>query len=516
MFLHRQQPYLKATLKRAAVWLLRLALFLAAPELYAQAPAPAAPPYVLSERVGAVLDAEERAYFNFFPRLEGFASAAVCAPTDTTVAFAITRRSLPDTTIIASREAAKVLGRYVDLYERLFGFGNARRLDRWSLVIPFAHPKKPFREGQALVLTTREGERISGRLLYIDADVVALSRASTPLERMTRASEAVVLLAHEIKHVEGQTRFLLDRFETFEIPWAGNDSLYAAYTRPKLEGATLFRVAPSPEIRGAISQALARRPTPAPPGVPFDRAALQILSNRLHLALSYPGAQLAGPERDYDVRHTPSSAPIAVRRVLRPRPTYALEATYSVTKRLRLGGLFQRLASPGSVVVDDFTGNSYSRISGLVLAPIATYAFNPVNRLDFLYQTPLFTARRTELRLGAGPAYARLTKETTVAWRLDKRTLAERLSETQQAVGLALLSGFDFYPFASFSVSLTARAYAFPGVRLEAAEVRYTGEIPAPVEPPGSPTLVPSSRWIEGGAHALYSADLALGVRFHF
>ena len=219
MPLRHQQPLFKTTLKRAAVWLLRLALFLVAPELHAQMAGEAAPSYVLSERVGAVLDAEERAYFGLFPRLDGFASAHIYALTDTTIAFAIARRGQPDTTITASREAAEALGRYIDRYERLFGFRDARRLESWGLVIPFARPDKPFHEGHDLTITTRNDEEITGRLLYIDSAVVVLSQADARLDRLTRTDEAVVLFPYEIKHVEGKAPISLRLFEAFEIPW---------------------------------------------------------------------------------------------------------------------------------------------------------------------------------------------------------------------------------------------------------------------------------------------------------
>ena len=246
-----------------------------------------------------------------------------------------------------------------------------------------------------------------------------------------------------------------------------------------------------------------------PAGVPFDRASLQRLSNRLHVSLSYPRVLLTSPELSYDVGLTASSEAFALRKVLRPRPTYSVEATYSLTKRLRFGGLFQRLAQPGAAIVKAFTQNSYSRISGFVLTPIATYTFNPVNRLDFLYHNSLFNPRKTEVRLGLGPSYARLTKETSVTWRYDKTAFMEHVSRHQRAIGLTSLVGLDFYPISSFSVSLTARTSVLPGVRLEAMEVAYSKEIPEPLR------FRPRPRWLEGGTHTLHFTEIALGFRLH-
>ena len=436
-----QQQNSRTALKRALLWLLRLALLLAAPELFAQAADEAVPAaYVLSDRVGAVIDAEERAYFGFFPSLDGFASADVYAPTDTTVAFVISRQNRLDTSIVASREAAEALGQYIDLYEQLFGFDDARKLEQWGLVVPFARLDKPFHEGHDLTITTRDGEKISGRLLYIDDEVVVLSQADTHLERLTRTDKAVVLLPYEISHIEGRAPVSLRLFKGFEIPWAGNDSLYAAYTLPKLREESTFRRVPSPEVRRSANRALAQRPTPRPAGVPFNRSSLQRLSNRLRVSLSYPRVLFTGPETSYDVRFTPSSRVIATRKVLPPRPTYALEATYSLTKRWRLGGFFQRLAEPAQVAVSDFTGDSYSRVSGFVLTPLITYTLNPVDRLDFLYYNPLLNPRKTEIRFGAGPSYARLAKETTVTWRLNRTSYVERISERQRVFGLTSLA----------------------------------------------------------------------------
>ena len=75
-----QQQRPRTAFKRAAIWLLRLAFLLAAPELFAQNVPEGESPYVLSERIGNVLNAEERTYFGFFPRLDGFESATTYAP----------------------------------------------------------------------------------------------------------------------------------------------------------------------------------------------------------------------------------------------------------------------------------------------------------------------------------------------------------------------------------------------------------------------------------------------------
>ena len=253
------------------------------------------------------------------------------------------RRGRPDTTVAASRVAAEALGQYIDLYEQLFGFDDARKLEQWGLVVPFARLDKPFHEGHDLTITTRDGEKISGRLLYIDDEVVVLSQADTHLERLTRTDKAVVFLPYEISHIAGRAPVSLRLFKGFEIPWAGNDSLYAAYTLPKLREESTFRRVPSPEVRRAANRALAQRPTPRPTGVPFDRSSLQRLSNRLRVSLSYPRVLFTGPEPSYDVRFTPSSRVVATRKVLPPRPTYALEATYSLTKPVAPGRLLSAL-----------------------------------------------------------------------------------------------------------------------------------------------------------------------------
>ena len=84
-----QQQRPRTAFKRAAIWLLRLAFLLAAPKLFAQDVSQVPEAYAISERVGAVLDAEERAYFGFFPHIGDFRSATTYAPTDTTIAFVI-------------------------------------------------------------------------------------------------------------------------------------------------------------------------------------------------------------------------------------------------------------------------------------------------------------------------------------------------------------------------------------------------------------------------------------------
>lgn len=510
----RHQQRLKTAFKRAAFWLLRLLLLLAAPQLRAQsADEPAA--YVLSERVGAALDAEERAYFGFFPRLDGFESARIHAPNDTTIAFAVARQGRPDTTIMASREAAEALGRYVDHYERLFGFNDARRLERWGLVVPFARLDKPYREGYDLTVTTRDDEQISGRLLYVNEEVVVLSQADGPISRLTQADEARVLLPHEVKHIRLRAPISFRLLNAANIPFAGSDSIYAAYTLPTLSKRTTFRSVLSPEIRSAVEKKRAEPESSMDP-IPFDLAYLQSLAKKLHASFVYPVAAFAGEPPNPEAESSPTSV-VTPEEVLSPQLELALGVDYTLTKRMWLGGRLQQLGRAPFPTLDTRNTLAYARTRGYALGPVISYVFNPANALDFLYGRRRFLLRRVEVRAGVGPSYARFSTE--VAWGLsvsapgpsgarERYIFSERVPGSQHALGATSLLSADFYLVKAFSLSLAAHASWFPSVRVEEQEVAYTGEAQNGLHPQHPKRL-------EGGAYRLSFASASFGVRLH-
>ncbi|MGI9175482.1 MAG: hypothetical protein ACR2GR_09225 [Rhodothermales bacterium] len=511
-----QQQHPKTVIKRAAIWLLRLAFLLAAPELLAQEASEAPAAYVISERVGVVLDAEERTYFGFFPRLEGFESAAIHAPTDTTVAFAIARQGHPDTTVVASREAAEALRDYVDLYEQIFDFDGAEQIEQWGLVVPFVQPVKPYREGRRLSITTVTGEKMAGRLLYATEDIVVLSQADTRMGRLTRADEAVVPFPREVQHVRGRSPFAGAFSNALNIPWAGNDSLYANYTLSTLRRSTAFVAGPSPEIRAAIRRKQNASTPPAEP-VPFDQARLRRLTHRLHVSLSYSGLRLAQVPSSYlrfpITQHTPDgetrAVPSAERQVTLPKLLFSLRAGYSLTKHVRLEGQFQRLreAIPYHQVETFNRGvgrDVRAHASGSVVSGLVSYTFNPVSRLDFLYGRSFWSLRNAEVRIGTGLGYALQSAETELISRDYVPHFAPRevYHSRSNALGGAFVLDADFYPARSFSFGLTFNTLVFPRFLVDAVELPENPVRAWPV------TL--------GGGHSLVALiDLALGFRFH-
>ena len=510
-----QQQRPRTALKRAAIWLLRLAFLLAAPELFAQSVSEEGSPYVLSERVGTVLDTEERTYFGFFPRLDGFASADVYAPTDTTVAFVISRQNRLDTSIVASREAAEVLRRYIDRYERLLDAKKMHQLERGTLIVPsLVRPSPPYRKGYNLTVTTRENEEIRGWLLYIDEETMVVSQAPDKVDRLTRPEEAVVLFPNDIRHIRLHSSIFFRLFHAVRFPFAGSADIYAAYAVPTLQKKTSFRMALSPEIRRKMEGQRARSGY-SDTSLPLDRDHLQRFRKRLHLSFVYAAYSLNGkpyrsPER------VGTAASVAVEEIIPPRPRLALGADYTLTKQIGIGGHVQQLEKTAIPSSNASGAPNFAWTRGYAVSSIVSYVFNPAD--DFApFRTRRFPLRRVEIRAGVGPSYARFSTEVVWGMSVSGQTPSDPrrvyfftgdAPDTHNAVGATSLLSADVFLTRWLSLGLTTHAFWFPTVRIEEQDILYTGEDQNGIRPAHVKRL-------ESGTYRLFFASSALALRLH-
>jgi hypothetical protein len=174
------------------------------------------------------------------------------------------------------------LARYIDRFEERY---RDTRAVPWGLPYGIARPVGPYQKGIHITVTTRDDAKSRGMLLYIDENLLILSKAKTCPACLADSEETAVIFSEEIKQVRDQWPVMRRIFYDINIPGAGNEDIYASYTMRSLQKRTAFRSVPSPEIRKLIESSTAsERPRLEP--VIIDRQYLRRFSNKMHIALS--------------------------------------------------------------------------------------------------------------------------------------------------------------------------------------------------------------------------------------
>lgn len=109
----------------------------------------------IAERVGTVLDANERAYFGLFPRVSAFERAAFFAEGDS-VRMEVKREALPDTILRIPAATAAVLGRYIDAFE---AEGERLVLENAPLLVRLVRYPHTYRDPSTIAFRMRSGQR---------------------------------------------------------------------------------------------------------------------------------------------------------------------------------------------------------------------------------------------------------------------------------------------------------------------------------------------------------------------
>jgi len=154
-------------------------------------------PYVFSDRVGPVLETDERAYFGLFPEVEGFGQAQAVAVEDS-IRFEIDAAPA-DTAVTMPRATAEALGRFIETFEQhTTAFYNPN----WQVVSPFVRADVPVphvapRWDVDLDVGVR---RYRGTVLAATDSLVLIQSAAEPYD--WRGRNALALRTQDIERVE--------------------------------------------------------------------------------------------------------------------------------------------------------------------------------------------------------------------------------------------------------------------------------------------------------------------------
>lgn len=430
-------------------------------------------PYVLSERLGTSISAEDRAYFGLFPDRADFVSASVFEGSGSDIAIHITTRNRRVIETL-SRAVATELGSYLDNYERYILENDFQSLN-WLLIRHLVNPEVPYSEGQRVHVRLHNGLSHEGRLLYADEEHILLTQAPDMLSYADTAY-VIAIRPHDIERMGAraeeipQVRSLLATLFP-PIPRAENtpvdpeQNAYEGSLLSKLrEDMALEAARIPPEIQHLLRQR--EQETAITSDVAWSHeptfASYRASRDRFHIFVPWIPVSLS-PNTFGDVvftgdRGTLQSPVSSKGSFLAPKLHVELEYAHEEKEHIRLGVNFQQHEQVPALPLDE--GNSAATfsseyLSGYALGVFAAFIPNP------LHQNTRFKSIAPEYSLRLGVTFARL--QTTS--RMTIRNRVQQSKDRHTLIGVQTQAGLDLYFNRRFSLAVALQAQVYPIVR---------------------------------------------------
>lgn len=373
----------------------------------------------LSARMGDTIDLEERNYFGLFPLYPNFESAKLYQVNETLYRLRLQlmdNGQSSEAVIELDNNRLAAIQHYIDNFESLF---DNEQSVAWGYVIKVANPVMHInRKSPGVEATLVDKSRRRGQLLYIDENVLVLSKEKT-LQHWPGAEAIDVLprssLLRVSPEVTGKIGFLRNHGATLF-----NDSTaFARHIVAPLKAVAALPAFRSPELSARIEETLAAQPNTRMPGAEnpnkikrnwqhWDLAInsrLPGLDFHAALKLFFDGEDggrrdlyFASPSVQLDFYQSLSLRSDVIGR-LQYRPRFALQ------DRRRSNGI------AGLLLSVDEPERSFFQISGTSFDLLWSYDFmDHARRLQSL-QNPAFLDL-TELRIELGPTFSYLHIDT--------------------------------------------------------------------------------------------------------
>lgn len=457
---------------RPAPWgLLAAAFALLIPAAHAQSQ-----PWVLSPRVGEVIDADERAYFGLFPKADGFHTARLSTTTTDSIAVRVFDEAGERIHLWnLSPSAVAELQTYVEQYE---DYEASERL-RWQLLLPWARYRNPYIPRPRVRMTLHDGSRLEGELLRTDPSELLMyvpdasyrwQDVPTAVRRVSFAEVDYVDVPHSprsvglsvagvavpailfrnkatglalspvflasVAVVVGE-RIRNDRVKHQRILVSGVPEHFQ-FARQRLDRTQSFRAQIAPEL-AMLQSVEAGGPFPAP------------RFRRLHVAMGVGTRLLRTPFEGRvlgfgEVREVPVYANQGL--------TWSVDAAVAVHPRLRLGGTFAHQAPPVGLKDEEALG-------GLLLNGYADVVVKPARLARPAGRSLLgWYAHRAEFALGGGVSWARMTGRFNPQYPApQQRNLIENIDDVDASK--ATVQGLGFFGQASMDYYLSPQSSMF-------------------------------------------------------
>lgn len=298
---------------------LLLLVALALPFLaHAQTPA-------FGERVGDVLDAEERAYFGLFPDSEGFVEARGTVGRNDTLHVVIEPREGAPTSRTLRPEEGNALRQFIATFEH---YPTAYLNPHWQIVSPFADPAVPVAHVDVErpdVIVDADGRRFPGVVLFASDTLLVLQPPGVPYR--WPADRAVALRSETVTLVQPQSVGLA-RYQQFAglggalVGLGATETIVVVSGEPFLASGTLANAIAGASLGYVLGRLL--WPKPPPPGTYAERRRDLHEQARFGVVQPYdlpPLGTLLAQAETYPAEAVPPDAP-AVSLLKRWRRTY--------------------------------------------------------------------------------------------------------------------------------------------------------------------------------------------------
>lgn len=367
--------------------------------------------YVLSPRVEDEIDSAERDYFGLFPSIAGFLSARGSEVVPGGVSFSIRRTpgmGLSDTAVYIGGDTLAALKDYLEQYEFLFGYDYQPAM----IHLIMSHVRPGYIQGDVhpVAVETREGRRITGRMLFCSDSMVVLWRNGSGPYHWRRLDDPDTLAILHVSQIEwmrqdspswigiagslaggaaaGLGFSQMDQTRTAEHYLAGiavgalglglttadADDIHIggnpealSLQRPRVGRHAMFPDQRPPELARLIARMGSEGPRSALPPVPTGDLELEALPvGRVHLYTGlYWGTGVAKNQSmvvDLSAYQNPGISGTASLGAT----SWELGLAYSISQRIRVGGMYALASEPsqGEDRINEYVQGEYMGLTG--------------------------------------------------------------------------------------------------------------------------------------------------------
>jgi len=436
----------------------------------------------LSDRVGTLITADERAYFNLFHRFPDFKQASFTSASDDSLFFLEIVSSVNGNDVIQTDTLeAKVfyeLSRYVTQFERLY---DKTGQVKWGYIIPYAGPKRWNRKRAKAFVKLLDGNKYEGQLVFIDNQQLILYPGKQKVPYLPQANPLIIDPAsiETVKVRYGLVQAILYGindilFYSRTLYIFGNQDRYQKQVVPSLIGQSVFSNAYPPELddaRATPPVALLRPPLPAEELYlkRIDRLwtlKINAITSLSRSAQPIPFSSFDEDAGEYSVQLTNLTLQASLQK--------------NITKRLALGGVLIYNPSfdvssidyfiPGSNIPLPAAQRESSRIdiSGLTFTPTVSFKLAVTDKRRYALEREIALLDRFEIGLTVGPTLSAFTYNASISPRelgfLYTGFLVRVHAFSWDDFIIGGLGQVDlyFYPRENFSIGLTGEYVAIP------------------------------------------------------
>ena len=450
----------------------------------------------LNERVGEIVDPDERAYFHLFPQIDNFESARLFSTSDSTYLAQIQQRGGSVIERPLTREEFHEIGNYIERYEQVY---NRTEEIEWGYLIKHVQPNStPFNRGVPVGVTLLDDTYLEGRLVHISDRGLLVSKSITPGTPESMEDQVRVIRREEVYRIRQLGTFLEKAFGEFDIFFAGEPDIFYRYSVPILKKYAFYGDAPPSEL-SRLMPPRTDIPDPGPPRKRDSSLLRDLIFEHLHLRYyitEIPSSYSADPIEVLAFLFTEDEFQRPQTNIQFNKPFLSLTFDVHVAQKIKAGAsiLWSRLPDQPEFVEQDLPGEGRTRflqLSGLRTSPgfvevggqhlIGKISYDIVSADRVVRVYPRLTFKNFDLTVGAGVSYWNQRSVTTLSsasieevggrWFEYTRNFTER----DNLWGAYAELEINFYVSRHLSLGLNLNQFIYPNFTIEDQSLEALG-----------------------------------------